>query len=767
MARTIHAVTNHCIDALNRMYNYAHSVSNPLYQRPSPLNQSRPDKFSPNPSCRAPAWPVALPPAAAPSPSAAQLRVQQHLRACCATFVLKARAWRPHGPACVIGASVLDALASPPAPFGARAPSSSDTHNNDPTPSQRHTRTASDAYAAATQQLHADMWESVPLPFVSSFSSEPTPVVPLVASRVALPSSLCIVPLARVLPPDLAAAYAHDASPALLRPLRQVCALDQAAPLRAPRVAGTRREYVRLVGRLVQQGMVGFTGAPLAVNGVFAVGKDADSDRLIIDAQPANRLFVDSPGVSLPNPSHLVQLQVPRGQRMFVGKSDLSNFYHHLGLPSWLRPYFALPPLTPQELAQCGAPSDAAYPMCLTLPMGFSHAVFLAQSVHQHVLYSARALDPRDSLLHLLSPTVTHDRAVHGIVIDDLFLFSLDQQRAQQSFDAVLAAYRAAGFVVKDSKVVAPTSAPVKVIGFDIDGAAATVSLPEESQQQLVRTTLAVLARGVVTGGTLSYLLGKWTWCMLLRRPSLAALQQSYRYAQLARGRRFTLWPSVRRELRTLLALLPLLHARLDTPCFHRAIASDASELAAGVVTTPLTPDLQHSFWPLCSSRHHATVQAQLNTDRVRTALGSALAANLSLDNDTQRVLSLSQTFDSFYGAVSAAPWTTVVSTPWRDEEHINALELRAALLAVHWALSFPSALCRRVYLLLDSSVAFFTLWKGRSSSPQLLMVLRKVSAMLLAGGLTLLPGWVPSAVNPADAPSRDTGGPPQGSSEQ
>jgi hypothetical protein len=500
---------------------------------------------------------------------------------------------------------------------------------------------------------------------------------------------------------------------------------------------------------------------------VFAVGKDADSDRLIIDAQPANRLFVDSPGVSLPNPSHLVQLQVPRGQRMFVGKSDLSNFYHHLGLPSWLRPYFALPPLTPQELAQCGAPADAAYPMCLTLPMGFSHAVFLAQSVHQHVLYSARALDPRDSLLHLLSPTVTHDRAVHGIVIDDLFLFSLDQQRAQQSFDAVLAAYRAAGFVVKDSKVVAPTSAPVKVIGFDIDGAAATVSLPEESQQQLVRATLAVLARGVVTGGTLSYLLGKWTWCMLLRRPSLAALQQSYRYAQLARGRRFTLWPSVRRELRTLLALLLLLHARLDTPCFHRAIASDASELAAGVVTTPLTPELQHSFWPLCSTRHHATVQAQLNTDRVRTALGSALAANLPLDNDTQRVLSLSQTFDSFYGAVSAAPWTTVVSTPWRDEEHINALELRAALLAVHWALSFPSALCRRVYLLLDSSVAFFTLWKGRSSSPQLLMVLRKVSAMLLAGGLTLLPGWVPSAVNPADAPSRDTGGPPQGSSAQ
>jgi hypothetical protein len=63
--------------------------------------------------------------------------------------------------------------------------------------------------------------------------------------------------------------------------------------------------------------------------------------------------------------------------------------------------------------------------------------------------------------------------------------------------------------------------------------------------------------------------------------------------------------------------------------------------------------------------------------------------------------------------------------------------------------------LSRRVFLLLDSSVAFFSLWKGRSSSPALLLVLRKISALLLAGGLSLLPGWIPSAVNPADAPSR------------
>jgi hypothetical protein len=73
----------------------------------------------------------------------------------------------------------------------------------------------------------------------------------------------------------------------------------------------------------------------------------------------------------------------------------------------------------------------------------------------------------------------------------------------------------------------------------------------------------------------------------------------------------------------------------------------------------------------------------------------------------------------------------------------------------VHHAMSYPTSLCSRVFLLLDSTVAFFSLWKGRSSSPALLLVLRKISALLLAGGISLMSGWLPSGNNPADAPSR------------
>jgi hypothetical protein len=568
-----------------------------------------------------------------------------------------------------------------------------------------------------------------------------------------------------VLPPDVAAAYEEHARSALMRPALHVLMLNLLQPIPLPRVAGSRSEYVRLIGRMYAVGMSGFTATPRAVNGIFAVGKDADSDRVIIDARRGNRLFVDSPHVDLCGPSHLVQMHVPRGESMVVGKSDLSNFYHHLGLPSWMQPYFALPPLTPAELREIGAPPGAAFPMCLTLPMGFSHAVYLAQTAHKHVLYRSLALNPDDDLLRMLSPTLSHDRAVHGVVIDDFFIFSLSQPLAERLMQRVLEAYRVAGFVVKQSKVVMPTRLPVKVIGFTIRGSDATIELSVESQLSLIRSTLAVLRARTVTGATLAHVIGRWTWVMMLRRPSLAVLQHVYRYCRVVQGRDFTLWPSVRRELRMLLGLLPLLHARLRDPFFGRAVASDASELAAGVMCTPLTPELHTQLWPLCSTRHRMVRQAELNAERARAACAdddvapcpstadaagdeSDAASTCSADSDAR-------TFDAFYASVGSAPWRTLVSSAWRDDEHINALELRAVLLAVHWALSSPSSPSSRVYILLDSAVAFFSLWKGRSSSPKLLMVLRKISAALLAGGLTLLPGWVPSAVNPADAPSR------------
>lgn len=599
------------------------------------------------------------------------------------------------------------------------------------------------------------------MPSVSTFSSSKTAVVPLIARRIALPDALNIVPLARVLPPDMARVYVDPVrGPAeLLRPTAEVFALNAVAPLHPPRVAGARSEYVKLIGRMDEVSMLSFTAHPMAINGAFTVGKDVETDRLIIDAQPANRLFVDSPHVALPDPSHLVQLRVPHGARMQTGKSDLSNYYHHIGMPEWMQPYFALPPLTPSELASLGLDASRAYPMCRTLPMGFSHAVLLAQCCHEHVVYSSGALKREDNLLRMSSPDVTHDRAIHGIEIDDFFLFSLDRALATRILNAVLAAYHAAGFVVKQSKVIMPTDDPVKVIGLmfehDDDGHT-SLRLSSDASIELARTTLAVLRRGALSGIGLAHVIGRWTWCMLVRRPSLGALQHVYRYIQAAHRRRFVLWPSVRRELWMLLGLLPLLHARLDVHIFRHAVATDASELGAGVVCTTVTPALDQRIWPVCSSRHNANLQTVVNAAVSRgEPLVDSDAATTPADPAVEFFQRAHREYSSFYDDVMASRWSTIVSSAWLVPEHINALELRAVLLAVHWLLSYPSSHSSRVYLLVDSTVALFALWKGRTSSARLLLIVRKINALLLASGVSLLTGWLPSAVNPADQPSR------------
>ena len=720
-----------------------------------------------------------------PTASRAQARLILHLRDQCAAFVLKARLTSAHH--CSdddLNPSAMDIFQSYRFESAAEHPPPSDRIIG--SPDQHHSnshlhaargrasdhQTSAAASAAIKFSVRPDRIEGPlyddamhalhSLPLNSTFSSAATAVVPLIAARVALPSSLNIVPLINVLPPEMAARYADApppvsanppaaAAPSLFRSSADVCALNLAFPLKPARIAGSRSEYCKLVLRMVQQGMLSFTAHPKAVNGVFTVGKDAESDRLIIDAQPANRLFVDSPHVSLPDPSHLVQLRLRKGCRMYVGKSDLSNYYHHLGLPKWMQPYFALPPLTAEELASLGLDPSMNHPMCVTLPMGFSHAVLLAQSSHEHVVYSSGALRREDGLLRLSAPDVTADRAVHGIVIDDFFLFSLNRALALRIFNRVLAAYRAAGFVVKPSKVIEPTDQPVKVIGFMFEHSAedehTTVSLASDACLDLARVTLASLARGQLTGLGLAHLIGRWTWCMLLRRPSLSALQHCYRYIEVADRRRFTLWPSVRRELWMLIGLLPLLHARLDVPTFKHAVATDASELGAGVVCSQVTPAMDRLIWQLCSSRAHATMQTLVN---------AAVNRDECIDEVSSPVLHRAlQHYSSFYSAVASARWSTIVSSAWHSPEHINALELRAVLLSLHWLLSYPSAHSSRVYLLVDSTVALFGLWKGRSSSPRLLVILRKISALLLASGMTLLTGWLPSAVNPADEPSR------------
>lgn len=524
--------------------------------------------------------------------------------------------------------------------------------------------------------------------------------VPIVASKVSLPSTAGTARLLDLLPPHLTQQYSSP--DLLLRPEPARC------KSRARAFCASRQEYIDLIRRLLQLDMVRLESSVHVVNGLFAVPKDQDSLRLIIDARPANAIFDEPPPVQLPTPDLLAQLQVSSFDTVFAAKVDLDNFYHRLRLPDWMVKYFGLPSLHSSELGLAG--DQLLYPCCTTLPMGWSHSVFVAQSIHEHLLDSETQLVPDDRIR--VSSDLRLDRPRHMAYIDDLILIGLAPEplaALQQHYIAVMTAH---GLPPKPSKVILPSCDGVECLGLEIDGVSKTVGLGVPKMQLLIRDTLDLLDRGLCTGVDMAHIVGRWSWAILCCRPAFAVFNAVYRFIEAARRRMFTIWDSVVRELIVMVGLAPVLWSSLDSPWFDRLVATDASEVGMGIVAAPL-----------------AHQQANLLTSR------PPVSDPPSLDG-----------FD----------WTTIVSSAWSVPEHINVLELRSVSTAIRWVLSSPHSIGRRLLCLSDSQVVVFAISKGRSSSFQLLRRLRYVSALVLAAGLQLLMRWIPSAANPADHPSRD-----------
>jgi hypothetical protein len=344
----------------------------------------------------------------------------------------------------------------------------------------------------------------------------------------------------------------------------------------------------------------------------YLLWKDGgESLRLIIDARRANSMMVPSPPVSLPTPDLIAQLQVPRGTTLYAAKVDLDNFYHRLRFAWWR--WFALPPVRVGDLGVAIGggylPDQLVYPCCKTLPMGWSHSVFLAQAIHEHVIDTrAKLLQRCDRIIRQPSglgvstvativstdsgpmplctstlPSPTGDfilnRMRHSVYIDDLNVYGTDAAAISLAMDEYIATMASVNLPAKPSKVVRPTADGLECLGIFVDGRAAEIGMSVNKLQVLRASTQRLLDIGECTGRELAHVVGRWTWAMLVRRPAMATFSAVYRFIQCAHDTRYELWPSVRRELWTVIRLAPLLFASLDTEWAPVVVASDASEV--------------------------------------------------------------------------------------------------------------------------------------------------------------------------------------------
>ena len=439
--------------------------------------------------------------------------------------------------------------------------------------------------------------------------SAATPAKNISASLVSLPAVAGTADMLSVLPPHLAAVYAQPQS-LLLPPV--VPLVRRRAFLCEP------DQYVLLLKRMIERDMIAFTDQPLAVNGLFGVDKDNGAAiRLIVDARSVNSMFVASPPVSLPTPDIIASLNVPHGTQLYAAKVDLDNFYHRIRLPPQWWPFFCLPAVRAGDIGAIGYDADAmVHPCCKTLPMGFSHAVFIAQAAHEHIIdtrvpllrrearlvrapydasQAASVMLPCSHVSHmghaqhmgtcevhdcitrgvgnavplcvstLPSPTGDFEinRMRHSVYIDDLNLYHHDPVAMNAAIDQYLSAMNDAHLPAKPSKVVRPTSSGLECLGVWVDGGACEVGLSVPKLQVLRASTMHLLAVGECTGRQLSHIVGRYIWAMLVRRPAMAIFSAVYRFIECARDTLFTIWPSVRRELWAAAHIYPI------TICVH------------------------------------------------------------------------------------------------------------------------------------------------------------------------------------------------------
>lgn len=545
--------------------------------------------------------------------------------------------------------------------------------------------------------------------------------VPLVAQQIALPVQPGAVDLLNSLPDHIRVTYSK---------LDSLLASDAthakaAAHIPRPSVFAPTGEYPRILDRLKQLDMLDYTLAPKAVNGLFGIDKGDGTQRLILDARQANACFVPPPAVQLPTPDVFAALRTQQGVPVYAAKVDIDAFFHRFVLPDHLRPFFALPAVRAADLGlsdRYGA-DTMVYPCVNRLPMGWSHSVFLAQSAHEHLISQLTSLQPADQITHTSSPLLHPDTVRFGIYIDDLSLFSTNADLLAHAQNEYMEAMELHGLPVKRSKVVFPSCSGVEIVGLNFDGASHTFGLAPEKLLSLLNQTWMLLEQGCCTGLQLASLVGKWTWSCLVNRPALSVFSSVYRFINVAKGRVFSLWPTVRKELRTVAGLAPLLFTSTAAAFFPEALACDASSIGLGVTSSFIS-------------------QANMNTASQAAGL---LDTTVITDKERQAT-----------AVLASHSWRTVVAARWQHPlRHINEGEARSVSTAVRWVASRPSSFGSRLLLYSDSTAVAGALSKGRSSAPLLRPRVRSIAAYLLAFSFHLYTVWISSQLNPADFPSR------------
>ncbi|CAE8683129.1 unnamed protein product, partial [Polarella glacialis] len=496
------------------------------------------------------------------------------------------------------------------------------------------------------------------------------------------------------------------------------------------------------------------------VSGLFALVKDLLKDRMILDARLASA-------------ASLLQIYLEPGRDLYFSGDDLKDYYYYfcVSLQRALRNRLS-GSWRPSELQhlRCFKPELWSHPaLCEALAamaMGDLNAVEVGQAAH--VALAARASVMKQSEFLTMSgrgPRRAAADFIAGVIIDDFVALSqrvksellisdvlrMQDEAARSLVSSRMAllrgAYHQHGLVRNANKAfVEQTKAAFW--GAECDGVSGLVRPPLVRVIPLASLTRQVAALGVCTAGLLEILAGCWTSVFQFRRRLMSLLDLIF---AAQRGRTRTTVLRMSAELRTELFVLsmmgPIAVTNLRSSPAPWIDAADASNWGEAVVRAPLPTPIALEL------RRHSLIKGAWAKLLAPSLAWARSHGKLRPDQELPEGLELEES-PIWVSLAQSLQYKEIWRSKSASRRHINIGEVRAYLKAE--AIAAEERPVSQTLIGSDSQVTLGAVTKGRGSSPSLNVELSSSVPTVIAAEIYSVGGFLLTAVNPADDPTRD-----------
>ena len=447
---------------------------------------------------------------------------------------------------------------------------------------------------------------------------------------------------------------------------------------------------------------------------------------------------------------------------------DVPDMYYRILNPNEMAGYFWIEGLSPIDLYHALAAEGIFVPELLQVEavgvrcvcMGWSWAPWLSQNLLETILLNAvPEFLPENGLKHAHPPPDLHPAetnkvdavCAHVEYIDDFGAFILQNRNsgcAQRIQKSAREGLRRAGLDSHKEML----GEIIVMLGSEILLNRRLILPKQDKFTQLILATRHVCTRGFASPHEVEVLIGHWTHFALLMRLIFSVMCAVYAFVRSSPQKiRRAIPKDVLSELQALVALAPFVRADLSLDWSPVVSMVDAGPSLGAVVyaTAPREEVAREGRPGLVSGwlyAPQAAAEASTAPQRPEDVVASPPA---------ERVKEAPTPVPESW--VKGLKWRVGAVQTWLSREHNNISEGRCVVLAVHRLTRSRHGRRCKMLVITDSQVVLGTFRKGRSSSPGLLYLARRLAAFSLGYQVRLALRYVPSARNLADGPSRGT----------